>query len=203
MKVGFVKQKYTKYIALVVTIFFLGSLLLTYFISPTRVAAIREACDPSLGLPTGLNVPFGGKICIVTLEFCLIPAPPPVFIIPYPFLYIEVGNPRPAKLYYIYGIPGLVAVSKLYREYSLLPTAWTLGTYIPGLDKLRALCLNGALLPDADGVIRIVGTSKVNPGSEVNAASAAIPVPALLNSKNFPDLCQPNTPKRICVPKQR
>ena len=102
----------------------------------------------------GLSNPFGGKITVKTFEICALPAPPPIFFIPMPFIYLEVGPPKPAKLYYIYGY------SRSYDRNRKEVTAWALGTYLVAADDLfRKVCLNGFALPEADGIIQKIGTS--------------------------------------------
>lgn len=101
-----------------------------------------------------LPTQFGGKILKKTNYICMIPAPPPVFVVPVPFVYYEIGLPNPAKLYYLY------AVSKTYRRHQRDKTALALGTIIPKADDaFRAACINKSGLPEADGVIRKIGTS--------------------------------------------
>lgn len=108
--------------------------------------------------------PFGGRIEYTQREFCLIPAPPPVFVIPIPFRYVEVGDPSPAKLYILDLLPpGFNAItSKQYDEENINKEyVWALGTYVPEVDDyFRQFCkYNFGSLPDADGIIQVVGTS--------------------------------------------
>lgn len=103
-----------------------------------------------------LDIPFGGRILEKSWEVCLIPVPPPIFFIPIPFIYILVGPPRPAALYYWFGI------SKKYRRDGLAAmteTSWALGIYLPGVSLLTKACANRAILPEAEGVIRRIGVS--------------------------------------------
>jgi hypothetical protein len=105
---------------------------------------------------------FGGKIEVKRWRFCLIPVPFFPFIIPYPFIYLEVGVPTPAKLYYLYGIPGTPLDSQLFREFEMEETAWSTGNFWPELDDVfrdSLRCLNRSALPQADGVIKYIGTS--------------------------------------------
>jgi hypothetical protein len=105
---------------------------------------------------------FGGIITKKNWRFCLVPVPFFPFIIPYPFIYIEVGPPVPAKLYYLYGIPGTPLDSKMYREWVMEKDAWALGSLWFQMDDVfreSLRCLNKSSLPNADGVIKDIGTS--------------------------------------------
>ncbi len=171
-----------------------------------KALALEEGsiCDSEtlFSIPTRVFMPFGGKICNVSLEFCLIPTGTPIPF-PYPFLFIEVNPPVPARLYFLWGIPKTpLQPSKLYRHYSLIETSWALGTYIPKLDDaFRKICLNRALLPEADGVIRIMGTSfptDLGDSGGLTAAEAGLPQP-VFNARDFLEFCLPNSPIGECV----
>lgn len=128
-------------------------ILFSMLIITMATVPVFSSADTGLNL---LNIPFGGRILHRSWQVCLIPAPPPVFFIPIPFLYIIVGDPRPAELYYWFGI------SKKYRRDGLAAmteTSWALGIYTPGLNLATAACSNKSVLPPADGVIRKIGVS--------------------------------------------
>jgi len=155
-------------------------------------------------IPTRLFMPFGGKVTSDQLEFCLIRMPPPIFFIPYPFLYIEVGEPSPATLYFLWGIPGTpLQPSKLFKNYELWPPAWSLGTYMPYLDDaFRKICWNGPALPDADGVIRYVGTSSAGDVEGAMTAAGAGLAQPVFKASDFPQFCDPASPAGTCQPKK-
>lgn len=118
-------------------------------------------------LANGPFAPFGGKITKKSLEFCLIKVPPPIFVLPIPFYYFEVGPPAPAKLYRLLIPP----FGTIYREYEFEETVNSLGNFVVGgSEAFRQLCTyNKAVLPKADGVMNKIGTScKTNPGSEID-----------------------------------
>lgn len=129
-------------------------LLILFLLSSLLLPSLAHALAPGSGsIVDILDIPFGGKILLKSWQVCLIPAPPPIFAIPIPFIYIVVGPPNPAKLYYWFGF------SKKFRRLALDFDAWVLGMYMPGIDELTRFCMNKAFLPEADGVIRTVGTS--------------------------------------------
>lgn len=105
----------------------------------------------------GPFLPFGGRILVKAYQVCLIAVPPPIFVFPIPFVYYEIGPPRPGKFYYLYGF------STTYRRYQRDVTAWSLGNAVQFADDaFRRICtINGSALPDADGVILKIGTSCV------------------------------------------
>lgn len=158
-------------------------------------------------IPLSLFVPFGGKITSVSLHFCLIPAV--IIVIPYPFLVIKNGPPKPAKTYFLWGIPKTpLQPSKLFATFTPIPTAWSLGTYMPKLDAVfRLVCVNRAFLPKADGVIRYIGTSlptgKGNLEIEaVTAAEAGLPQPVFdPKAPEYADFCAPESKIGECLPK--
>ncbi|HLC44277.1 MAG: hypothetical protein A2722_04020 [Candidatus Doudnabacteria bacterium RIFCSPHIGHO2_01_FULL_50_11] len=98
---------------------------------------------------------FGGKITKKNLRFCFFWIPFWPFVAVIPFYRIKVGQPKPADMYYLFGI------SKQYREYRMVEHSWALGKYFQGMDDLwRRFCtINGRFLPNVDGVIWPIGTS--------------------------------------------
>lgn len=180
---------------------------------------------PVFIIPRGAFAPFGGKIQKKSLQFCLKQVPPPIFILPIPFYYEEVGLPSPANFYWLFGI------SQLYLEYENEKTAWALGNYLVGASEAwREFCdINGSILPKAMGVAWKMGTScKTDPkaitddchkraikrealgvGKLTGEIATLIAIQKILQStlqKNFdastePDYCDPYSPKGSCYPK--
>lgn len=152
---NFVRSKGLKLLSFFCAIFTSAVILFTPFSSH---AQLGTALSPFRS--------FGGKIESTSLEFCIIPIPTFPFILPFPFRYIEVGKPSPAKVYAFTSLPSipgldLLNVTREYSYYNLdTEGVWALGTYLIGADKaFRSICLNGGELPDADGGVNIVGTS--------------------------------------------
>lgn len=139
-----------------------GEILVAISVLLLLVGVLIATTPPAKAVPLPT---FGGQVLLKLNLVCLIPAPPPIFVIPIPFVFYMVGPPVPAELYYVYG------VSTTYRRFHRDITAWVLGNDIPGADDLfRAPCLNRASLPDADGVIKNIGTGCpiYNPFCELN-----------------------------------
>lgn len=135
-------QKYKANFFTRITAFLLiASFASTYvFIYPVQKA---EAMVPIFFIPTGPFGNFGGMILEKNLYFCLKKAPPPVFIIIIPFRVYAVGPPKPAGLYWLYGI------SQLKKEWVFEKTANALGNYVIGAHEgWKAFCdINGETLP--------------------------------------------------------
>ena len=84
---------------------------------------IRKSCLAFGSLASILF--FGGKILSAEPTICFLPAPPPVFAIPFLGILLVVGPPKPATVFYT---PGM---SRLYAWFLLKKDSWTLGTYGP------------------------------------------------------------------------
>ncbi len=130
-----------------------GHEILVAFAVMLLLLAVLIGTAPSANALGNISGNFGGPIVLKLYQVCLLPAPPPVFVIPIPFVYYVIGPPVPAMLYYVYG------VSRTYRRYARDVTANALGTFWPGVDKFRFACINGFALPEADGIINKIGTS--------------------------------------------
>ncbi|OGE80880.1 MAG: hypothetical protein A2826_00745 [Candidatus Doudnabacteria bacterium RIFCSPHIGHO2_01_FULL_43_23] len=154
-----------------------------------------------------LTPPFGGKILVKDLNFCLKKVPPPIFVIVIPYYYIEVGPPNPAKLYYLFFI------SKQYREYRMEVSAWSLGKYFHAADNMwRDFCdINGSTMPEADGVIWPIGTSCLTdpsegiscrkpPGESYDGDSIYEEERNDFDPLDFPDICDPLSSAGECSP---
>ncbi len=147
-----VKQKVKHFSKTSVVILIIVSLLVPW--AATEPSSAEAFILPSFSVSSPTSGNFGGMILKKQLKFCLIKVPPPIFILPIPFYYIEVGPPSPALLYYMFFI------SNMYLEYAMEKTSNSLGNYYPAVSEaFRQTCMNKSALPIAMGVINKIGTS--------------------------------------------
>ncbi|PIR97253.1 MAG: hypothetical protein COT91_02460 [Candidatus Doudnabacteria bacterium CG10_big_fil_rev_8_21_14_0_10_41_10] len=191
-------------------IFFLSVCIVLAFVFIPSGSNTKDANAIEAWKITRLIGPFrptGGKIIEKSWQFCIVPVPFPPYFIPYPFIYLEIDKPTPSKTYFLRIIPGVsipIDPSILYREYELEETAWGLGNYmLEADDAFRILCRNGNFLPEADGVVRHMGTScKEGEGTRCRndgGSGDSLKAPTF-NPKDFLDFCDPLSKPGECLP---
>lgn len=162
-----------------------------------------QAFLPSLpNISTVIMGKVGGRVTISRLLFCLVGSPP--IIIPIPFRLLVVIPPRewpalrnPTRVY------TWLLVTKQYKyKVATKVGATVLGNYFPQVDDaIRAVCINGGSLPDADGVLWKVGSvlRGVGDGSRGQAPEETEPDFDPLDP-DYADYCDPSSPSGGCIP---